>query len=110
MPARTLTVNIEDATDRQLLVSIANSLHRIENEMSELDASVDDLHTAVGGVAERLMALITPLQQALSDAQSNDASDAAAIQAALADASAAAAKIETEVGSLNTLAQPAPPA
>lgn len=109
MAIRTIPVNVEDASERQLLVFITNSLVRIEKHMSNLDSSVEDLSTAVTGIADRISALITPLQQALADAQAAGATDKAALDAALTDATENAAAIEAQVSQLNSLANPAEP-
>jgi ABC-type transporter Mla subunit MlaD len=100
MAAKKVSIPLDELTDRQLLLYVVlPKLTTMENKMSDLSASVDDLKNAVDGVAQRLLPEIAALEDALAAAQADDA-DAA--QAA-ADAEAAVANIRTEVDRLNAL-------
>lgn len=115
------------ATNRLVL----RKLQEVLDKLATLDDSVQALTVAVTAVAERVAAIITPLQDALANAQATlqterdaaaalaaaeDAEDVqqnaaladaqAATDAALADASQAADQISAEVDQLNTIAQP----
>lgn len=78
--------------------------------MSNLTESVASLQTAVDDVAVRFNDQLTPLQQALSDAQAaleaahiEDEAQNQAIADALAAADAAASEINNQVTELNAL-------
>lgn len=115
------------ATNRLVL----RKLQEVLDKLATLDDSVQALGAAVTAVAERVAAIITPLQDALANAQATlqterdaaaalavaeDAEDVqqnaaladaqAATDAALADASQAADQISAQVDQLNTIAQP----
>jgi len=110
---------------------VLRKLQEVLDKLATLDDSVQALTVAVAGVAERVAAIITPLQDALANAQATiqaerdaaaalaaaeDAEDVqqnaalasaqAATDAALADASQAADQISAQVDQLNTIAQP----
>ena len=100
MAAKKVSIPLSELTSQQLLMYVViPKLNSMENKMSDLSASVDDLKNAVDGVAQRLLPEIAALEEALAAAQADDA-DAA--QAA-ADAEAAVANIRTEVDRLNAL-------
>jgi len=108
---------------------ILAQLEVLTNKMADLNQSVQDLRAAVTDVADRVNSLVTPLRDALAEAQNTlvaerqaatdlaaaeDAEDVeqnqaltdaqAATDAALADAAARADEIETEVARLNEVA------
>lgn len=102
----TITVDVSDATPQQLLVEALRKLDltltrldTLETRMSELTENVTALKGAVDGVAQRLLPKVAALETALASAQADDASAAET----LAEATAAAADIRTEVDRLNAL-------
>ena len=100
MAAKKVTLQLDELTDRQLLLHVViPTLNALEKKMTDLSSSVDDLKNAVDGVAQRLLPEIAALEDALAAAQADDA-DAAAAQA---DAEAAVANIRNEVDRLNAL-------
>lgn len=112
-----LQVELAEATDRQLLLEIAHRVIGLENVVASLQQAITDLKDAVDGVSTRVLDLISPLRQALTDAQvqvvtlatQHDA-DVAALTAAINTADDAAAGIESEVAELNQIAAPEPEA
>ena len=100
MAAKKVSIPLTELTEHQLLMYVVlPQLNAMEKKMSDLSASVDDLKSAVDGVAQRLLPEIAALEEALAAAQADDA-DAAQAQA---DAEAAVANIRTEVDRLNAL-------
>ena len=100
MAAKKVSIPLTELTGRQLLLYVVlPSLTTLENKMTDLSQSVDDLKGAVDGVAQRLLPEIAALEDALAAARADDA-DAAAVAA---DAEAAVANIRTEVDRLNAL-------
>jgi peptidoglycan hydrolase CwlO-like protein len=95
-----VSISVDQLTTRQLLLHVViPTLTVMEKKMTDLSQSVEDLKSAVDGVAQRLLPEIAALEEALAAAQADDA-DAAA---AAADAQAAVANIRTEVDRLNAL-------
>lgn len=113
---------------------ISSALRGVEQQLSDLTASVDELQLAVQGVSERVDALVNSTQvkldeavaaleterQAAADlAAAEDAEDVAqnaalaeakaATDAALADAATAAGEIRDAVSNLNAVAPSADP-
>lgn len=125
---------IRDLRDTMVfkIESLKEELWEVKNNMADLNQSVADLQTAVQGVSDRVNALVGPLQDQIATLQSaleterqaaadlaaaEDAEDVgqnqaladaqAATDAALADASASADNINSEVQKLNAVAAPA---
>lgn len=126
-----LRLAIDDLRDTMVykFESLRDELREVKNQMADLNQSVADLQVAVQGVADRVGALVGPLQQQIANLQSTlqaerdaaaalaaseDAEDVqqnqaladaqAATDAALAEAQAAAGNISTEVDKLNQVA------
>lgn len=126
-----LRLAIDDLRDTMVykFESLRDELREVKNQMADLNQSVADLQVAVQGVADRVGALVGPLQQQIANLQSTlqaerdaaaalaaseDAEDVqqnqaladaqAATDAALAEAQAAAGNIGTEVDKLNQVA------
>lgn len=110
---RSLTIPLGEATDHQLLLHLVHqqeillaAIQEVEETVAELGSSVEDLKAAVDGVAQRLLPKISALEDALTAAQADDATAAAAME----EANRAAADIRTEVDRLNALgADPSTP-
>lgn len=97
---RTVSLPTTELTAEQLLLHVViPTLNRLEQKMTDLSQSVDDLKGAVDGVAQRLLPQIATLEDALAAAQADDATAASVA----ADAQAAVANIRTEVDRLNAL-------
>ena len=126
-----LRLAIDDLRDTMVykFESLRDELREVKNQMADLNQSVADLQVAVQGVADRVGALVGPLQQQIANLQSTlqaerdaaaalaaseDAEDVqqnqaladaqAATDTALAEAQAAAGNISTEVDKLNQVA------
>lgn len=113
-------------TDREYLVASYLRLERMEERMSELQQSVEDLQGAVSDLGTRIGTQVGPLQEALAAAQqaltdftaADTAEDAdyqaqidtlmATVSAKIQEAQDAAGQVETSVTDLNAMAQPAP--
>lgn len=70
-----LSIDARDATPKQLLVAIYQSMIRMEERMSALTDSVEALQSAIDGVAARLLPQLQALQ-AEKDALSAEAQGA----------------------------------
>jgi predicted alpha-1,6-mannanase (GH76 family) len=99
MAEKSVRIPLSQLSDHQLLLYNTRLLEKVAKQMTELGVAVQDLQTAVDGVAQRLLPEIASLEAALASAQADDAT---AAQVA-ADASAAVANIRTEVDRLNAL-------
>jgi hypothetical protein len=103
MDEKSIRIPLSRLSPRQLLLYNTSLLQKVVAKMTELGGAVEDLQSAVDGVAQRLLPKIADLENALSAAQADDA-DAAA---AAADAQAAVAAIRQEVDALNASGRPA---
>lgn len=115
--AEVVKIPLHQLTDRQLTIHLVDllgrqveTLERLDSFMADLSQSVADLQAAVDNIATRFAAQLTPLQEALSQAQqqvsqlqSEDQEQVAQLNQLLSDASAAADAIQSEVSELNSI-------
>jgi uncharacterized phage infection (PIP) family protein YhgE len=121
-----LEIPIEDASPHQLLVALylqnqqiislfnqmGPGMSQLSDAVAALDTRVNTIADAIRGKLDDAAAKLTAAQDALSQAQANDESDAATIadlrtqlDAALADAQQAVASITTDTDQLGSLVQ-----
>ncbi len=121
-----IEIPIEDASPHQLLVALylqtqqiislfnqmGPGMSQLSDAVAALDTRVNTIADAIRGKLDDAAAKLTAAQDALSQAQANDQSDAATIadlrtqlDAALADAQQAVASITTDTDQLGSLVQ-----
>ena len=112
-----VNIALADLTNRQLKLHLIKLLEdqvktnrRLEQFMSNLSSSVEDMQTAVDTMAVRFASQMGPLteslaaaQAALADLQVSSDADKAALQAALNEMETAAASINSDVAELNAI-------
>lgn len=95
----TIPVKIQDASPKQILIHIFNTVNRMEAIMAKATETLTAIQTAVDGVAQRLLPQLQNLKDALTAAQADDAEVSSALDAMM-----------LEVDRLNALgADPASP-
>lgn len=119
-----ISVKLEELTDRQLrlhLIFLLTEQHvilyRLDKHMSDLTQSVADLQGAVDTMAIRFASQVTPLtealnlaQEALADLTVEDEATKQKLADALSEAASAASSIESEITELNSIgAEPTVP-
>lgn len=91
-----ITIDLSEATDRQLLLAIYRNQLRMEPHMTDLDQALADLTVAVDRIGTGLLPVIQDLQAQLAAARAGE-------EGALEKASAAADTIESQVAELNAI-------
>jgi ABC-type transporter Mla subunit MlaD len=116
-----IRVDIDDLTDRQIMLAILHETHGLRKSMADLTQAVADLQVAVQGVLDRVGPTVDDLKaqvaagvEALAAFAAADSTEDAAYEEAIAalqaalqaqvdGAQAAADQIESSVATLNTV-------